>query len=334
MISGAKLARDADNVGVVAIAYLRADSGFGLPTSGRGISNMRLSVCGPMNSLGDKMPVELTDNEVRVFHCESWDAFTKEAKKTRVLVSSDGSLRSARTVLFRGHARQDWRLSSTLERSLLLEGTAFQLRQLNGTDWYSRECNNILQKFTANATGLPGFRETASELDRWIMGRHHGLLSPYLDWTTSPFVAAFFALEEVYRKFSGLRSHYPMQFKDVVHVWGLRLWDDISEPEIFEVEQSTTVHGTRPRAQRTALTILRSKDHVDLEGYLRSRGLAYFLERYDIELVGALDALKELELMNINYLSLFPDIEGAVLVCQHAEALDRATRPACRSHWL
>jgi hypothetical protein len=254
---------------------------------------------------------EPRENKVRVIACENWVTFTRQVKRTRVLLNDNGSFLSSRSALFRGHAKTDWLLSSTLERSLKIEGTPSHLRKINGTDWYKEQCHHVLQKFIASASGMPGFLESASELSHWTLGRHFGLLSPYLDWTTSPFVAAFFALEEVYGRFAGLRSHYPMGYQGNIHVWGLRLWDDISEPDVFEVAQGTTVHGTRARAQRAAFTRLTSAEHVDLESYLKARGLGYYLERYDIDLSNALDALKELELMNINYLSLFPDIEGA-----------------------
>jgi len=60
-------------------------------------------------------------------------------------------------------------------------------------------------------------------------------------------------------------------------------------------------------------TKLTSKDHIDLTGYLKSRSLGHYLERYDIDLSSALVALKDLQLMNINYLTLFPDLQGAAL---------------------
>ena len=94
---------------------------------------------------------------------------------------------------------------------------------------------------------------------------------------------------------------------------GFELWDDITEDGVFEIAKETTIHGTRPRSQQAAFTRLNSKDHLDLESYLKSRGLAYYLERYDIDLADAFGALKELELMNIYYLSLFPHLEGAAL---------------------
>lgn len=94
-------------------------------------------------------------------------------------------------------------------------------------------------------------------------------------------------------------------------MWGLRFWSDISEAGIFEIWQPTTIHATRPHAQKGAFTRLRSKEHADLEPYLKSRSLGYYLERYDIDLRDATGALHDLELMNIGYSSLFPDIAGA-----------------------
>jgi hypothetical protein len=159
-----------------------------------------------------------TDNAVRVYNCADWDAFLREARTTRYISDGSESHHIARMEMFRGHAEGDWRLSSTLERALSLppqevrvDDKTFDkphLRMTNGVDWYNDECKSILQRFANNAAGLPGFSEDAPEINKWLVGRHYGLLSPYLDWTASPFVAAFFALDKIYRNFSGLRSNY------------------------------------------------------------------------------------------------------------------------------
>src|SRR5690242_7383397 len=107
---------------------------------------------------------EPRENQVRVIACEDWATFTREVKKTRVVSNADGSFRAARSVLFRGHVRTDWLLSSTLERSMQIEGTSTHLRSVNGTAWYKDQSDHILQKFIASASGMQGFRESAGEL--------------------------------------------------------------------------------------------------------------------------------------------------------------------------
>lgn len=52
---------------------------------------------------------------------------------------------------------------------------------------------------------------------------------------------------------------------------------------------------------------------MDLEAYLKAKGLAHCLTRYDLNLRSAIAALKDLKRMNITFLSLFPDVQGAAL---------------------
>jgi|SRR5215831_3621772 len=163
-----------------------------------------------------------TTNNIRIYNCTDWDAFLREARITRYTTDGSGSHHIPRIVMFRGHAELGWHLSSTLERALSLppqnvtiDGRVFDkphLRMIAGDNWYSNECQHILERFTKNASGLPTFKEDAPEISKWLIGRHYGLHSPYLDWTASPFVAAFFALEKVYNNFSGLRTYYPMHY--------------------------------------------------------------------------------------------------------------------------
>lgn len=263
------------------------------------------------------MPFESEENEVRTYLCDGWEEYIIEVKKERVM-PLEGGFRGSSTVLFRGHSDSTWKLSSTLERDLLIPGAhrensdeLLNLRQMNGVKWYEEQCDMIYSRFSENATGLPDLHMCRSDIDRWVIGRHYGLLSPYLDWTRSPFVAAFFAYEKAYKVYEGLRSGYPSNFDGFVTVWGLRFWDEAPLCDEFELTDPVTSHATRPRAQCGAFTKLTSAKHIDLESYFRSRSLAHYLERYDVSLRDATTAFRDLELMNISYLTLFPDVAGA-----------------------
>jgi hypothetical protein len=106
--------------------------------------------------------------------------------------------------LFRGQSDAEWKLSTTLERYVpnpngreaiqryyerifAIKGQIETFAQQKWsiptpTDWL----NSLKDKECLALTGLPGY-------EYWIYLRHHGFPSPLLDWTRSPYVAAFFA---------------------------------------------------------------------------------------------------------------------------------------------
>lgn len=237
------------------------------------------------------MAFECEENEVRTYTCDGWEEFISEVKKERIIPLEGGGFRGSSNVLFRGHSDPAWKLSSTLERDLVIHEARQEssdkvrhLRMINGVNWYEEQCELIYKRFSENATGLPDLHMCHSDVDRWVIGRHYGLLSPYLDWTRSPFVAAFFAYERSYKAYEGLRTSYPSNFDGHIAIWGLRFWDTNPLCDEFRLTDPVTSHATRPRAQCGAFTKLTSKDHIDLESYFRSRSLAHYLERYDISL--------------------------------------------------
>jgi hypothetical protein len=57
--------------------------------------------------------------------------------------------------------------------------------------------DRYLWAFKRAASGLRGPNPAHLEPDQWwALGRHFGLITPLLDWSDSPYIAAFFALSE------------------------------------------------------------------------------------------------------------------------------------------
>lgn len=104
-------------------------------------------------------------------------------------------------MLFRGQSNGEWRLETTLER--------YSPKSLVAKDYYNviHGAKYGIESLTENEWNI----KTPPEYDQWletqdvfglydipaydymIYLRHHGFPSPLLDWTRSPYIAAFFA---------------------------------------------------------------------------------------------------------------------------------------------
>jgi hypothetical protein len=109
-------------------------------------------------------------------------------------------------LLFRGQANIDWHLETTLER---------YTTQFNGLrDYYSciHAAKPQIEAYTGRRWDIPtppAFDEWLGDvIDPGLFGgdmayeymvylRHHGFPSPLLDWSESPYVAAFFAFNQI-----------------------------------------------------------------------------------------------------------------------------------------
>ncbi|MFH1411796.1 MAG: FRG domain-containing protein [Candidatus Omnitrophota bacterium] len=132
-----------------------------------------------------------------------WQHFEEIVKdfyaKAQKLQNKD-PISSVSIPLFRGQSDSSWKLKTTLDR---IEDN-FSIKKYCGI---IRRIKSVIESCTSKCWNLPSIEKDIIEIgeyDRIPMAsygymaylRHNGFPSPLLDWTRSPYIAAFFAFNE------------------------------------------------------------------------------------------------------------------------------------------
>jgi len=130
----------------------------------------------------------------------NWREFEEQAvaKIERMAALPAGERRLRDHVLFRGQADAGWGLATTLQRAtgkseesvdnyhVQMQIVHKSIASYSGRSWNTDE-----------SLSLPGFRVKGVELMAYL--RQNGFPSPLLDWTASPYIAAYFAFRNLRR---------------------------------------------------------------------------------------------------------------------------------------
>jgi hypothetical protein len=217
-------------------------------------------------------------------------------------------------VIWRGQRRESWPLESTIER-LFKRITSSGASSSRADDFAKKH----LDSFKYACRGRRGaFFKTLSEDEWWSLGQHFGLDTPLLDWTASPYVGLFFAFAKPTETPTECRILFGLKHGMITSRIQEMAKTKNPASEKLEIVRPMTDENPRLVSQNGLFTKIRPG--TDIEEMVKKlyRGeKGPFLYKILIPETQRYTILKALNRMNINYLSLFPDLTGASLFTNH-----------------
>jgi len=258
-----------------------------------------------------KLMVDGVSGRIPVTRLEHW-------RDLQELLDSEYFKQGRNEYVYRGHRRFDWTLQPTLAR--VSDNGVIE----------SELSENHLKAFRQAIRGRVSDYELVRdhEIDElWAVGQHHGLMTPLLDWTYSPFVALFFAFagkDVSGEKDNPYRSVYLLN-KTYLH--------DNNCLEIPLVEPMKDDYG---RLVNQAGLFTKSPEGDTFENVLinwiaeedndsselanaseneQAAVIAKYICKVYIPNKEQADCVRFLRRMNVHHASLFPDLIGAAQHC-------------------
>ncbi|MFK5915723.1 MAG: FRG domain-containing protein [Woeseiaceae bacterium] len=237
---------------------------------------------------------------------EHWQNFSE-------LLESEFFNRPKTQLVFGGHRRYDWGLMPTLGR---LTETGIVDETL---------ANNQLEHFKRAVRGRLTDNALVDEEDElWSIGQHHGLMTPLLDWTYSPYVALFFAFAKEDSENEDDNPYRAIYVLNKSFVADDELCPDIRilEPRKDDHDRLVNQAGLFTFSPNDATIENKLTDTLAAEDFeddeLRNASedeqpgiIARYICKIYIKNEDREGCMRQLRRMNVHHASLFPDLIGA-----------------------
>ena len=246
---------------------------------------------------------------IATYKLHSWFDFVEflEAGKPGAPISAHGNY------VWRGQQLSTWQLSTSLDRAFGQRGWISGQK----SEELERRSRIHLDRFRYAARGRRGASPSSlKENEWWAVGQHYGLATPLLDWTRSPFAAAYFAFEQP--STAAATEHRAVFALDQRAV--VARSSELTNGPVLESGRPPVLDFFDPLIDENARLVsqgglfTRAPIGLSIEDWVAKA----FEDSNTSVLLKVLIpdgdravCLQSLDRMNINHLSLFPDLSGA-----------------------
>jgi hypothetical protein len=204
--------------------------------------------------------------------------------------------------IFRGQTSNRWRLRTSFHRT----GRSSLVRyELNDIPALHRHLSGMI----AQPLDL---RDPLHNAAFYNLIQHHGYPTPLLDWTYSPFIAAYFAYNGVPRSGVAAEDRVRIFVFDKVWIKDFESMFVVTPPKLhFTLLEPLALNNPRVVPQQSVSSVTNIDD---IETYLKhqeQRSKKQYLHAIDLPASERKLIMEELSLMGITAGSLFPGIDGA-----------------------
>jgi hypothetical protein len=242
---------------------------------------------------------------------------------------------------WRGQADASWGLESSLDRllkkveiPLLMDSKLSEYPEFLKDRLYRTVFKDHLEEFKKASRGRRNANsskhDSMTENEWWALGQHYGLATPLLDWTKSPFVALYFAFENKEDCKTGERAVWaigPFDEKNSEIMQDFEDRDDKAVDEIPPILEIIEPHqDDNARLVNQSGLFTKAPIRLTAESWVRKNYTVTdspILHKIIIKDEERDKCLVMLNKMNINHVSLFPDLYGAGIYCNNVLSIKK-----------